>query len=151
MPTPYEKMYSNLLPKFKSYDLPLMTEEEVKAYLNDYIIPATTNFYACKKDLSDRDEELEQFNADLTEMELDILCNFLVIAYVHANYIVTPTLLKVSVSSKDYNVFSNANHLDKLLALYNQMKIDNESKLMRYSWCDSEYVKNRLKAGFRKT
>ena len=36
MPTPYEKIYENLLPKFKSYKIPLMTEEEVKEYLHDY-------------------------------------------------------------------------------------------------------------------
>ena len=30
MSTPYEKIYENLLPKFRSYEIPLMTTEEVK-------------------------------------------------------------------------------------------------------------------------
>ena len=35
MATPYEKIYENLLPKFKDYEIPLMTEEEVKDERHD--------------------------------------------------------------------------------------------------------------------
>ena len=40
MPTSYEKLYENLLPKFRSYEIPLMSTEEVKDYLHDFLIPA---------------------------------------------------------------------------------------------------------------
>ena len=33
MATSYEKIYENLLPKFRSYEIPIMTEEEVKALI----------------------------------------------------------------------------------------------------------------------
>ena len=44
MATPYEEIYSNLLPKFRSYEIPFMTTDEVKDFLHDYLIPATTRF-----------------------------------------------------------------------------------------------------------
>ena len=59
MGTPYEKIYANLLPKFKDYDIPLMTVEEVKDMLQDFIVPAVARFHACYQDLSDRDDDNE--------------------------------------------------------------------------------------------
>lgn len=51
MPTPYEKIYENLLPKFRSYEIPMMTVEEVKENLHDYLVPAIARFHVCRKDL----------------------------------------------------------------------------------------------------
>lgn len=36
MATSYEKIYGNLLPKFRDYDIPIMTEDEVKELLHDF-------------------------------------------------------------------------------------------------------------------
>lgn len=151
MPTPYTKLYEYLLPKFTDYDLPLISEEDIKEYLKDYISPAISQFHTCAKNLFARDDEQEQFEQELDEIEIQIISNYMLISYVHANYIITPTLLKVNVSSADFHTFSNANHLDKLLALYNQMVSDNEGLLVKYSWHrpNAEAI-NRLKSGYRK-
>ena len=62
MPTSYEKLYENLLPKFRSYEIPLMSTEEVKDYLHDFLIPAISRFHVCRKDLNNRDDILQRFN-----------------------------------------------------------------------------------------
>ena len=54
--TPYSKLYSNLLPKFKDFNIPLMEINEIEEMLKDYLIPAITRFYVCVKDLSNRDD-----------------------------------------------------------------------------------------------
>ena len=72
MATSYEKIYSNLLPKFRDYDIPIMTEDEVKELLHDFFVPAISSFHVCIKDLSDRDDVLEQFNCDLDDTEIEI-------------------------------------------------------------------------------
>ena len=69
MPTPYSKLYANLLPKFKSYEIPLMTLEEVEDELHDYLAPAISRFHVCRTDLSDRDDDECQFNSELSDME----------------------------------------------------------------------------------
>lgn len=134
MPTPYEKIYGNLLPKFKSYEIPLMTVEEVKEYFHDYLIPAITRFHVCRQDLSDRDDEQEQFNVNLTDMEIEIVANYLLLEYIDSTYVRTPTLLKVNLSSSDFNAFSNANMLDKLMDMHRTFLKENETLLSRYAW-----------------
>ena len=61
MPTPYEGLYENLLPKFRSYEIPLMTTDEVKSELHDYLLPAIVRFHVCKKNL----KEFEKIHREL--------------------------------------------------------------------------------------
>lgn len=150
MPTPYEKLYENILPKFRSYEIPIMTEEEVKEYLHDYIVPAITRFHVCRKDLSNRDDELEQFNEDLNDTEIEILSNYLLLEYLDSTYIRTPTLLKVNLSTSDFNAFSPANMLDKLMAMHKTYLSENETLLSRYAWMGAKENGINLGAGYNK-
>lgn len=136
MATSYEALYANLLPKFQSYDIPLMDEEEVKEYLHDYLIPAVSRFHVCRKNLNDRDDNYETFNCDLSNVEIEILSNFMLLEYLDSNYVRIPTLLKVNLSSSDFNSYSPANMLDKLMAMHSTYLKENETLLARYAWID---------------
>lgn len=159
MGTSYDRIYDNVLPKFRSWEIPLMSEDEVKECLHDYLVPAITRFHVCRKDLSDRNDDLGEFNIILSDIEIEILGNFLLLEYLDSTYIRTPTLLKSSLSSTDFNSFSSANMLDKLMSMHKTYLSENESLLSRYSWLsykdsgisfsggydkkDSEFVVNR--------
>lgn len=153
MPTPYERLYENLLPKFRSYEIPMMTVDEVKEHLHDYLIPAIARFHVCRKDLNDRNDILERFNSDLSDVEVEILSNYMLLEYIDSTYVRIPTLLKVNLSSTDFNAFSSANMLDKLMAMHKTYLAENEGLLSRYSWMgvkesgvlsDIGYKKNKV-------
>ena len=146
MPTPYEKIYENVLPKFKSYDILKMTENEVKEYLHDYLISAISRFHVCNKDLSNRDDNLEQFNVDLSDIEIEILSNYIVIEYLDSNYIKVPSLLKVALPSKDFIAYSPANMLDKLIVMHDTYRKENEGLLSRYAWMNNT---STFKSGYK--
>ena len=151
MATPYEKLYENLLPKFRSYEIPLMTTEEVKDYLHDFLIPAISRFHVCRKDLKDRDDVIQQFNTELSDMEIEILSNYLLIEYIDSEYIRVPTVLKVSLPSSDFKAFSSANFLDKLMAMHKAYVAENETLLSRYAWMGAKESGIKLGAGYKKT
>ena len=151
MPTPYEKIYENLLPKFRSYEIPIMTEEEVREYLHDYLIPAIARFHVCRKDLNDRDDISESFNSELSDMEIEILSNYLLLEYIDSTYVRTPTLLKVNLSSTDFNAFSPANFLDKLMDMHKVYLSENETLLSRYAWMGAKESGILLGAGYKKS
>ena len=152
MPTPYEKLYENLLPKFRDYDIPIMSVDEVKDYLHDFIIPAISRFHVCRKDLSDRNDILERFNVELSDMEIEILSNYMLLEYIDSTYIRTPTLLKVSLSSTDFNAFSSANMLDKLMNMRKTYLSENETLLSRYAWMGAKEsgMLSEISAGYKK-
>ena len=151
MYTPYEKLYDNLLPKFRSYEIPLMTVEEVKDYLHDYLIPAISRFHVCRKDLNDRDDVVQRFNVELSDIEVEILSNYLLIEYIDSEYIRTPSLLKVQLPSSDFKVFSPANFLDKLMAMHKTYVTENETLLSRYAWMGAKESGIKLGAGYKKS
>lgn len=114
MSTPYERLYEGFLPRLQSYDIYEMTEDDVRDSLHDYLLSAIPKFHVCRKDLNDRDDLLQRFNSDLSDMEIDILVNYMLLEYIDATYVRVPTLLKVNLSSTDFNAFSPANMLSKL-------------------------------------
>ena len=151
MPTPYEKIYENLLPKFRSYEIPIMTEEEVKEYLHDYLIPAISRFHVCRKDLNNRDDILERFESELSDMEIEILSNYLLLEYIDSTYVRTPSLLKVNLSSTDFNSYSSANMLDKLMSMRNEYLAENETLLSRYAWMGARENGVSWSSGYKKS
>ena len=151
MATSYEKLYENLLPKFRSYEIPLMSVEEVKDYLHDFLIPAISRFHVCRKDLNNRDDILQRFNVDLSDIEIEILSNYLLIEYIDAEYIRTPSLLKVQLPSSDFKVFSSANMIEKLVNMHKTYLSENETLLARYAWgIDGNYGIEGLKNASRR-
>lgn len=134
MATPYEKIYENLLPKFRSYEIPLMSTEEVKDFLHDYLVPAISRFHVCRKDLNDRDDIVQRFNVDLSDTEIEILSNYLLIEYIDSEYIRVPSLLKVQLPSTDFKSYSSANMLEKLMNMHSVYLKENETLLSRYAW-----------------
>jgi hypothetical protein len=151
MATSYEKIYENLLPKFRSYEIPLMSTEEVKDYLHDFLIPAISKFHVCRKDLNDRDDILQRFNIELSDIEIEILSNYLLVEYIDSEYIRTPTLLKVQLPSSDFKAFSPANFLDKLVAMRKTYLSENETLLSRYAWMGAKELGIKLGAGYKKS
>ena len=150
MPTPYEKVYERFLPKFRDYEIPVMPEDEVVERLHDRLVSATARFHDCRKDLTDRDDLLMRFNCNLSDSEIEILANYMVIEYVDSTYVKTPTLLKVNLSSSDFNAFSPANHLDKLNDLQERSRVDNETLLMWYAWDDARENGVSWSKGYKK-
>ena len=150
MATPYEKLYENLLSKFRSYEIPLMTVEEVKDYLHDFLVPAISRFHVCRKDLNDRDDIIQRFNIELSDVEIEILSNYMLIEYIDSEYVRTPSLLKIQLPSSDFKVYSPANFLDKLMAMHKTYVTENETLLSRYAWMGAKESGVKLGAGYKK-
>lgn len=132
MGTPFTELYDSVLSKIRDYDFINMDQTQVYDVLSDYVRPAIAAFRGCKQDISQRTKE--GFVCNLTDTEIEILANYMTIAYLDSNYIRVPLALKQTLSSKDFNAFSPANHLDKMVEMREKYRKDNETLLVRYSY-----------------
>ncbi len=132
MGTPFTVLYDSVLSKIRDYDFFNMKQDEIYKVLSDYLRPAIAAFRSCKQDISKRTEE--GFECTLTDTEVEILANYMTIAYLDSNYIRVPLALKQTLSSKDFNAFSPANHLEKMVEMREKYRKDNETLLVRYSY-----------------
>lgn len=115
MATPFDKIYERALFKFKGYDILKLTDEESMEHaLYNYMLMAQADFQnICRKDLSDRDDANGCYNADLDDIEIEILAlgiRWHYISFLSAN----DELYKNVLSTKDATFYSPANILREI-------------------------------------
>lgn len=146
MATTYKELYNSVYSKIKDYDFCEMLESEADAILYDYIRPAILKFEDCSQDLTDRDDEAEQFNIDLTDTNFEILSNFMVVEYLDATYIRTPMMLKAYMSTSDFHKYDNKDVLGKVIEVRDMYKRENKQLMINYSIRDKDSDFNQLYA-----
>lgn len=108
-----------------------MLQEVAEMTMFRYLKSSIAVFTECKQDLSDRDDSAETFNIDLTDLEIEILATYMVVAWL------TPTLnsgdlVKQSLVDKDFRRYSQANHLNSLMELRDLMRDEASALITRY-------------------
>lgn len=133
MATTYKELYDSVYSKIKDYDFVNMLEEDADEILHDYLRPAVVAFECCNQNLSDRDEDLRQFNIDLTDVNFEILSNFMVIIYLDSTYIRTSLMLKAHMSTSDFHKYDNKDVLGKAIEVRDMYKRENKQWMINYS------------------
>ena len=77
----YKEIADTLFNKIKDYTFLQLDESTAYEIVINYIRPAIVQFENCKQDLSDRDEELAEFNFALSDETFIILVNYMVIEW----------------------------------------------------------------------
>ena len=129
MATPYSKIYDRALAKITDYDLALLPDEDLHLMLKGWLTSSVSKFRKCKSDLSDRDDELEVFNADLVDEEIEILALLIVGEWLEPQ--VNSVLLTHQMfGGKEEKYYAQANQLAEVKALRDEIRTE-ARKLMR--------------------
>jgi hypothetical protein len=114
--TTFDEVYNYFLAKISTNEYITLTDTELEVELQQLL---RTSFAECVsfKNTS-ADYVLNQFNRDLTDLEMNIISYNMVVHYLSPK-INNIELLKQSLSSKDFQMYSQANHLSKLIELKN--------------------------------
>lgn len=125
-----------------------MSEDIADSIVISYIPKACVLFESCNQNLEDRDDKLQQFNCELSKTNKEILCNFMMIAYLDAEYICVPSMLKSRLSSSDFHSLNLHNQLGKVMELRTMLKSENDQLAINKSYKHSklfDLVTNRKK------
>jgi len=141
MATSYQVIYERFLPKISDYSFLNLTENEVEYQLEKYLKSSIVKFRYCTK-LSDRNEIEKSFNENLTDEEQEILSILMCVEYLSPK-ILTDDLLRQTLSSKDYTLYSQANHIKEVRSIQDSFKSEAKSLMILYT-----YNKNKL-SGFK--
>ena len=136
--TSYKVIYDWALRKIDDPSLAQWPEEDLENELYGWMLSAIAKFRKCKNDLSDRDDELKQFNSDLLLVEQEILANLM------AREWLTPQLNSVTLtaqvySGKETKYYSQSAHLDSLEARDEKLKSEAQQLHRDYTYTDNEY------------
>jgi len=146
--TTYRELADAVFNKIKDVDFANIDEGIAYQIVIGYMRPAIVAFQSAKQNLSDRDDNLEQFNFALTDETFIILVNYMVIEWLNANYILTSTALKSRLSTADFHSLQLSNMLGKAMELRSMLKSENDQLAINKSYKDSklfDLVTNRKK------
>lgn len=136
--TSYETIYNAALSKITDPQLAMLPEEDLEGMLYGWMKSAIAKHRKCTSDLSDRDEELKQFNADLTDLEVEILGILMAREWVSSQLLSVTNTLQV-FSGKETNYYSQAAHLKELQALDEKLRLEAQQLSRDYTYINNEY------------
>lgn len=109
-----------------------MTDDNLQGTLDSYRRSAAVKFKQCTK-LQERDLKAGTFNEHLTDEEVEILSSLMVVEWIKPR-INSIELLEPTMSTKDYQAFSNANHLNSLQGLFKETLRDVDRLIVSYTY-----------------
>lgn len=136
--TSYATLYKRCLAKIEDPVLAMMSDEDLKDILHGYLVSAIAKHRTCEHDLSDRDDELMQFNSDLSDIELEIVAILMAREWVSQQLLSVTNTLQV-FSGKETNYYSQAAHLKELQALDEKYRLEAQQLSRDYTYAKNEY------------
>lgn len=109
-------------------------------------LSATTHFLTCKKDLTLNYSSLDSkpegedilIQSDLTPLEEEIIAGLMLVEYIKPIMLRNEVLEQV-LGDVDFNLYSQANHLNQLQSLYGVLRKEVNANMNKYS-----YVRNGI-------
>ena len=138
MATPYSKIYDRALAKLTDYDLAYLPEEDFQLMLRGWLVSSISKFRKCEADLSDRDDELEVFNSDLKDEEIEILALLVVGEWLEPQ-VNSVTLTRQFFGGKEEKFFAQANQLDAIKTLRDETRTEARKLMRDYTYANSSY------------
>lgn len=138
MATPFSDVYDSFLTKIDDPTLLSMAQDDLEDTMYNWLIFAITMFPKCKNNLQDMDMTNYQFNADLDIFEKEILATWMKYDYLD-KFVFRRYQLAQAMSSKDYALYSQAQHLAQLLNLKEQTYREANKKMTDYLYNNLDY------------
>ena len=136
--TSYETIYNRALAQITDPLLVQLPEEDLEIMLHDWLMDAVVEPVVGEYDFSDRDEELKQFNFDISDRDQKILSIHMVRGWL-APQIRSVTLTQQVFSGKETKYFAQANQLAEMRALDEQLRKDADLLFCRGTYLNNDY------------
>lgn len=141
MATPYETVYNRALAKLTDYDLAYLPEEDMEDMLHSWLVSAISKFRKCASDLSDRDDDLKQFNVDLEDEEIEILSLLIVSEWLEPQ-VNSVSLTHQFFGGKEERFFSQAQMLSEIKALRDNTRTEARKLMRDYTYQYNSYFED---------
>ena len=136
--TSYTILYDRALAQITDPLLAQLPEEDLEIMLHDWLMDAIVEPVVGEYDFSDRDEELKQFNFDISDRDQKILSIHMVRGWL-APQIRSVTLTNQVYSGKESKFYAQANQLAEMRALDEQLRKDADLLFCRGTYLNNDY------------
>lgn len=136
--TLYSTLYNRALAQITDPLLAHFPEEDLENMLHDWLMDAIVEPVVGEYDFADRDEELKQFNFDISDIDQKILSIHMVRGWL-APQIKSVTLTNQVYSGKETKFYAQSQQLAEMRALDEQLRKDADLLFCRGTYLDNDY------------
>ena len=116
MATPYEKVYNRFFQKITDFNLTEVDDYTLGEMLKGWLASAIINTRQREHNLSLRDDEIQEFNEDLSDLEIELLALGMKLAWID-QYLNSTEYVLQFIGGKEEKYYSQASHLSELRGL----------------------------------
>ena len=138
MATPYEKVYNRFLQKISDFNLAEVDDYSFDEMMNSWLNSAVIRVRKCQHDLSKRDDELQEFEEDLSDLEIELLALGMVDAWVSPMLNSTELTLQF-IGGKEEKYYSQSQMLSELRNLKKENSLEMNRLHNYYTYTNNSY------------
>lgn len=137
--TTYQEVFDAFLDKITDYEFAAYSAELQEELLTSYMMSAIARFSRiCRQDLTDRNEELGEFNVTLTYEELDVITAWMEAEWLK-QYMHDSDNLHNRINTSEFSSVSPANMLASIKDSYENTRKQALSLMNKYSYIHGDY------------
>ena len=141
--TPYSKVFGSFLRKIEDKDLYLFEVSDqirmLTGWLDTAIAYIELDGLDIESNLSDRDNESQEFNSDLLNCEIEVIAMYMVAAWYEPKINSLENTL-MFVGSKDEKWDSQMARLEMLMNVQSQKKLEARKYFVKYGYKNNKYL-----------
>ena len=144
MATPYEKVHNRFFQKITDFNLMEVDDDTLGEMLRGWLSSAIVNTRKREHNLSLRDDEIQEFNEDLSDLEIELLALGMKLAWLD-QYLNSTEYVLQFIGGKEEKYYSQASHLSELRGLrtdtlLEMQKLHNYNTYTNNSYFDQEVL-----------
>jgi len=133
MATSFTKVYDIFFSNIHSYKLALLDDINLEEELTQWLENGIAHFTMARTNIYNFNVELQEFNCNLSYLEIQILGKCMVLEYMNT-HLMDEKNLSSALNSRDYRTYSPAKQLEALTKVKDHLRFDLETLMSRYSY-----------------
>lgn len=138
MATSYNKVYERFLSKITDFNLIEVDDYSFDNMMQGWLNTAIVRARKCENDLSLRDDETQEFSADLLDLEIELLALGMVDAWVTPMLNSTELTLQF-IGGKEEKYYSQSQHLAELRNIKKENSLEMNRLHNYYTYTNNPY------------
>ena len=138
MATPYEKIYNRFSQKISDFNLVETDDHSLGEMLQGWLNSSIVRIRKCQHDLSKRNDELQEFEEDLSDLEIELLALGMVDAWVTPMLNSTELTLQF-IGGKEEKYYSQSQQLAELRNLKKENSLEMNRLHNYYTYTNNSY------------